>query len=416
MRPNRHMTAIILGLAILGGGLARLEAANDDPLQRNPANPLFEHGAAGTPDALAIGPRAILRESPSTWKMWYAAVAADGTISLGLATSSDGLKWKRSATAPALAPAEAVVPTTVIKDGAGYRMWYHTASTDGRTIGSATSRDGLAWTPAKENPALQPGLAGAWDAGAIAEPRVVKVGGNYLMFYVHAAGAGGIGLATSKDAKTWAKSGTGPVLNVGSTGSWDERITASGDVAYDGKRLHLWYLGGATANSPLSLGYASSADGLVWNKSPNNPVLGTSSGKGDEAGAISAANVLRINNVWWIYYGGLRSGQDATVCLATTKADAPGAAAPTGPVVTRAKIMEVMKVSCVRCHKKACASYDDLMKSRWVVAGKPANSTLFTCLNVNKKPGGTYHNVKDDVKELIRAFILQVKPDGSGVQ
>lgn len=54
-------------------GAARAQSIPDGALVRYAGNPLLTKGPTGSYDQLKIGPRAILREAPNVWKMWYEA-------------------------------------------------------------------------------------------------------------------------------------------------------------------------------------------------------------------------------------------------------------------------------------------------------------------------------------------------------
>ncbi|HCE43223.1 MAG TPA: hypothetical protein DET40_06725 [Lentisphaeria bacterium] len=110
----------------------------------------------------------------------------------------------------------------------------------------------------------------------------------------------------------------------------------------------------------------------------------------------------------------------ATVCLINTDALADNNAPKKDPaakpadnqvaaVPTEAEFMKVINDKCLRCHKKACVSVDSLKQSKWVVPGKPENSPAYKVIGKNKKPGGTYHNLKDDEKKIVNDFIKNMK-------
>ena len=65
------------------------------------------------------------------------------------------------------------------------------------------------WTKSAQ-PVLEAGAAGAFDERAAQGPSVLKVGGQYLMWYdAHAPGSGrdmvSVGLATSVNGRTWTR-------------------------------------------------------------------------------------------------------------------------------------------------------------------------------------------------------------------
>src|SRR5258708_5306673 len=292
----------------------------DGALARYAGNPLLTKGPTGSYDQLKIGPRAILREAPNVWKMWYEAAPGGNQSATAFATSTDGLTWTKYAGNPVMSPSapwegagapnHEASPTAVLKENGLYKLWYHAISGSTRQIGYAESVDGLTWTKYAGNPVLTPGPAGAWDADTVCEPRVIHPGNLYVMFYTHCAGSHGIGLATSPDGKSWTKYAGNPGLTVAPGGAWDSQQVSWGEVYYDGQRFFMWYPGHINSATGFSLGLATSTDGKTWTRSPNNPVMTPPSqplGKGDDLGVESSPTVLRLGDTMRVYYGGLSS-------------------------------------------------------------------------------------------------------------
>jgi predicted GH43/DUF377 family glycosyl hydrolase len=190
------------------------------------------------------------------YKMWYTGHRGPGGIpfAIGYATSSDGVNWNRVGTSPVLdvGPAGAwdagqVRAPSVIKDGAVYRMWYLTDT----QVGYATSSDGITWAKYPNNPVLTPGPAD-WDSVQIVFDSVILDAGGFKMWYVGCGGAGAtfrcqIGYATSPDGSTWTKfnGGSEPVLTTGPSGAWDGDSLSGGglSVLKVGSTYLMWYSG-----------------------------------------------------------------------------------------------------------------------------------------------------------------------------
>jgi predicted GH43/DUF377 family glycosyl hydrolase len=339
---RRHGIAASLALTSLVMSLTRTAAAQEDAaLTRFAQNPLLTHGPAGAIDQLKLGPRAMLREAPGVWKMWYEAVPGGNKSLCAYATSKDGVSWTRYAKNPVLSPSAAweggannatgeTSPTSVLKEHGVYRLWYHGFSGGSeRQIGYATSLDGINWSKYAQNPVLTPGVGGDWDADSVCEPNVVHVGATYYMYYSHCVGAGGIGLATSADGVSWTKYAGNPVIATGA--GWENQQVDWAGAYYDGKLFHLWYLGRAASDTGgFSLGHAFSSDGKTFTKSAANPVLAPPKpaiistdyavNKGDGIGIENSAKVFRLGGTWRFYYGGFASccPEDATLSMATS--------------------------------------------------------------------------------------------------
>ncbi|WP_339815644.1 glycosylase [uncultured Imperialibacter sp.] len=55
--------------------------------------------------------------------------------------------------------------------------------------------------------------------------------------------------------------------------TWDEHIRERGYIQKEDSIYKMWYTGFQTENKTLSLGYATSADGINWDRYPGNPVF-----------------------------------------------------------------------------------------------------------------------------------------------
>ncbi|MCK5559735.1 MAG: PKD domain-containing protein, partial [Thermoplasmata archaeon] len=84
-----------------------------------------------------------------------------------------------------------------------------------------------------------------------------------------------IGYATSTDGINWQKYANNPVLNLGISGQWDCHYIQDPHVYFDGSIYHMWYtgLGDTLPYRPYQIGYATSYDGIKWTKYQNNPVI-----------------------------------------------------------------------------------------------------------------------------------------------
>jgi hypothetical protein len=114
---------------------------------------------------------------------------------------------------------------TVVATGGLHRMWYSSWYTPdlGQTgIGLATSVDGVNWKRANEGrPVLTPGAVGAFDSACVMGPEVHFDGKRYLLWYTgctdmkHASGfySYRIGVASSSDGVSWTRENGGkPVI------------------------------------------------------------------------------------------------------------------------------------------------------------------------------------------------------------
>jgi hypothetical protein len=284
-----------------------------------PANPVLSPGAPGSWDQTTAVANTVLKHE-GVYKMWY-----EGDNSFGYATSDDGITWVKSPANPVMQPGPPgswdennIDHASVVIVGTTYHMFYSAedASNDNR-IGHATSPDGIAWTKDPTNPVIDIGVPGSWDAFEAIHPFVLYYDNQFHMWYNgHDGLTQRIIYATSPDGTVWTRYTALFMLEKGPPGSWDDYELGPMCVGIAGGVYHMWYTGSNTAGD-YCIGYATSPNGVVWTKSPANPVLapGGSGAWDDEMVALPfVANVDSLV----MYYGGFdgtsfRTGYAGTV-------------------------------------------------------------------------------------------------------
>ena len=127
------------------------------------------------------------------------------------------------------------------------------------------------------------GVSGTFDQMRVFSHDVVKVNGEYWMYYsgVPNGNSVQIGLATSADGINWQRHPNNPVFrcreNTGSCGSgtvWSSFRVAVVSVEYIGSEFKMWYWGSNQSDPFPKLGYATSNDGVNWHPYEINPVFG----------------------------------------------------------------------------------------------------------------------------------------------
>jgi predicted GH43/DUF377 family glycosyl hydrolase len=109
-----------------------------------------------------------------------------------------------------------------------------------------------------------------------------------------------------------------PIFTGTDSATWDQKIRERGFILKEEDTFHMWYTGFRTERKSLSLGYASSQDGISWTRYLENPIFNESwtedmmvlkvadtyhmfaEGKGDIAHRLTSSD--RIN---WIDHGPL---------------------------------------------------------------------------------------------------------------
>jgi predicted GH43/DUF377 family glycosyl hydrolase len=271
-------------------------------------NPVLTKGQPGSWDDVFILEPWLIFDG-TTYKMWY--TGSDGTNRrIGYATSADGVNWtKIDSINPVLDVGQAgnwddhrVEHPSVMFDGTTYKMWYTGHDGTNSRIGYAWSSDGMNWTKVDTvNPVLDLGSFGSWDAMHVLTPVVIFTDSTHLMWYTGADGSTRrIGLARSLDGMHWTKDNANPVIDVSPSG-WDSREIFPESVLYDGTNFQMWYAGG-DQNFIYRTGYATSPDGVHWQKDSLNPVLDVGPpGAWDDA-AAAVGSVLLNGSGYRMWY------------------------------------------------------------------------------------------------------------------
>jgi predicted GH43/DUF377 family glycosyl hydrolase len=108
------------------------------------------------------------------------------------------------------------------------------------------------------------------------------------------------------EPEQWTKYADNPVMQPGSSTSWDKETVCLGSVIYYGNKYHMWYTGGSSINLTYRwrIGHATSDDGITWIKDINNPVLKEDTpGKWDEH-FVHTPKVMVINGTFHMWYTG----------------------------------------------------------------------------------------------------------------
>ena len=155
-------------------------------------------------------------------------------------------------------------------------------------------------------PVLEPGANGAWDHHYVICPDVVFDGTQYRMWYSGGRDitiADEIGYATSMDGINWEKHEGNPVLKIGESGDWDDAYVREPVLLIDGSTWKMWYEGVNELTDSHQIGYATSEDGISWVKYEGNPVLiAGPPGSWDEHGVGGPYVVLNQGKYHMWYY------------------------------------------------------------------------------------------------------------------
>ena len=237
--------------------------------------PVLSPGPAGSWDSSGISGATVIDDN-GTYLAWYSGKNDSGNYAVGLATSGNGINWTKFSGNPVLTTGQTgawdsgnVAAKEVLFEAGEWRMYYNGwGNSEPARIGLATSPDGINWTKHPSNPLLEPGPPGAWDESHIWANCICRDVDDWYLWYTGQPGYQ-IGLATSNDGILWAKSPTNPLLLT--QGTWDADGLGNARVLIDDGLYHIWYKG--LLGDIERIGYAVSQDGINWIPWPTNPVL-----------------------------------------------------------------------------------------------------------------------------------------------
>ncbi len=291
------------------------------PITPYPGNPILTLGDPEAWDHGAVfGPRVVL--TGGVYHLFYNG-SSDSTLTkmaIGYATSSDGRAFTRPIPGPILAGDERgfdgrqVNRGVPVFDGHQWILYYNAGGgpgSVGKSIGRATASDPVGPWERSDQPVLIVGQPGSWDDDYIVPESVLLTDEGYVMYYTGGSRTGSamIGLATSTDGISWKKR-PDPVLRPGSEGSWDAMGVWGCAVLppENGTDWEMFYTGGGETS--VAIGYATSSDGIEWNKYADNPVLSADDDPASSIPILQSPSVIREGSTYVIYYdyGATESG------------------------------------------------------------------------------------------------------------
>jgi len=195
------------------------------------------------------------------------------------------------------------ISTSVLYDGANYKMWYSTSQGSPGKIGYASSPDGINWTKSSSNPIIVPDntIDGEID---VMDPYVILDEGVYKMWYTSVrpyTGSGNevyrIAYTSTTDPTNWPP---GQLVLRAVPSSWESEGPAQPSVVKIGSTFKLWYAARDSVGK-WQIGYADSTDGTAWNKNVNNPIL-TASQPWEYSHIAGPRGILIDGSVYNLWY------------------------------------------------------------------------------------------------------------------
>jgi predicted GH43/DUF377 family glycosyl hydrolase len=300
-------------------------------------NPILATGAEGDWDEIIAGSPSIIW-SDSLFYMFYLGCNKTLSISIGLATSRDGIHFTKFKGNPILAPdgngfdAMQSGPGRIVKMDSLWVMFYDGQDqiiySPGPYIGRATARQLTGPWKRDQMPVLSGGSRGEWDEGFMIPSSVIVLeDGTLRMYYTGGAditrwGDFYIGMASSPDGIVWTKyndpattkhpfAESDPVMMPGAEGEWDGSDVWMPHVTRCENEFRMFYSGtpkyaSSETKEMSSIGYAISKDGIHWEKYAGNPVLKSSDDPHFKepgiTGGIENPWVVYSDSAWILYY------------------------------------------------------------------------------------------------------------------
>ncbi len=204
-------------------------------------------------------------------------------ISLFILSGNSQTSWEKYPGNPIMTPGDpgtfnsgGYAFVTVLKNNDTLDMWFTASDQQVQRIGLAKSTNGYDFEFIESVPFFEPSGAGYFDRQGVFNPQILKI--NDTTWYMWYSGLdytnfnAAVGLAVSIDGLNWQRLSTDPVLDRGSAGSFDQIVAYAGTVMLDGGIYKMWYTG-MNASYVYKIGYATSPDGKIWTKYPDNPIL-----------------------------------------------------------------------------------------------------------------------------------------------
>ncbi len=201
--------------------------------------------------------------SGTVYKTWIVSDwTNDAAAAMYYAESNDGISWTRTAN-PVLA---SVTNGFVVKNASTYYLYGQNSGQNGSgTMVVYTSSDGVNWNVQSPSQTLAPGGVGAWDHLSFYNLIAVTINGATWHGYYNAANGGNFstGHATSTDGINWVKDAGNPVIT---------NYLPSNAIVKVGSTWYMWCTHcqpgqGGTVLDPFEMHRFSSTDLVAWTAS-----------------------------------------------------------------------------------------------------------------------------------------------------
>lgn len=260
---------------------------------------------------------AIVLKLPDRYRMYF---SWRSMLSVALAESKDGIHWSDPVIVMQADKEcgwqDDVNRQIVLFKGGKYHMWFSgqrigsLGQSDGSSyIGYATSEDGYQWKRLSD-PVLVP--TQGWELNSIMCTHVIwdEEMGLFRMWY--SAGEwfepDAIGYATSKDGIQWNKHERNPIFGPIAAHYWEREKVAACQVIKENGWHYMFYISYEDVHK-ATVSFARSRDGLTgWERHKDNPIITCGPAGAWDSEAIYKPYLVHENGRWLLWYNGNTRG------------------------------------------------------------------------------------------------------------
>ena len=236
--------------------------------------------------------------------------------SVALVKSKGGIHWDNPRVVLGPNPEtnweEQVNRPIVVKRNDGYHMWYTGQSRRRSWVGYATSADGRSWKRMSKKPVLSPDVP--WEKVAVMCPHVIWDQRRQVFRMWYSGGEqyepDAIGYATSKDGLRWEKLSSNPIFRADPEKTWEQNKVTACQIVRHGD-WHLMFYIGFEHKHLARIGIARSRDGITdWERHPTNPIISPGKETWDGESCYKPFAIYeREQERWMLWYNGRRRGE-----------------------------------------------------------------------------------------------------------
>ena len=243
--------------------------------------------------------------------------------SIAVSRSDDGVKWTHPEIVLSADPTSGWEDNlnrscTVFFNGK-YHMWYTGQARGYSKIGYAISDDGKTFTRVSKMPVLIPDHP--WEGFSVMNPWVLRDTTRNVWRMWYASGEtyepNVLCYAESADGLVWKKSPLNPIFVKGKGKSWEQDRVGGCEVhpLPDGSYV-MFYIGYADINT-ARIGAAVSKDGVTqWKRLKANPLVEPTKDAWDGDACYKPSVWMdTVNNRWWLWYNGRKGHNEYVGCV-----------------------------------------------------------------------------------------------------